>query len=160
MILLFFRGRILNSILVCGRPFPSLKSAAVVALFLLCEQSKMARMKVEGPPVKAVPESTRRRPTPQSSPNKAVPEGMRSRALPPPEGTPLQLRPTWTGPPKEPPAEVNATEVEDAKRDLEFDAKHIWNLRERVIIRAMEKYFAKARGEILVEVGELEAHLL
>ena len=38
------------------------------------EQSKKGRMNVERPPAKAVPESLRRRPTPQVSPYKAVPE--------------------------------------------------------------------------------------
>ena len=54
---------------------------------LLCEQSKMARMSMEVPPTKAVPEVVRIRPTPQSAPCTAVPEGVRNRAPPPPEGT-------------------------------------------------------------------------
>ena len=53
---------------------------------LVCEQCKKATMNIEGPPVRAVPESLRRRPTPHFSHCKAVPEGMRSRAPPPPEG--------------------------------------------------------------------------
>ena len=60
---------------------------------LLCEQSQRARMNVGGLLVKAVPEAVRNRPSPQSAPYKAVPECVRNRA-PPPEGTPLQLRPT------------------------------------------------------------------
>ena len=104
---------------------------------LLCEQSKMARMISKGRKVRLT---------------KAVPEGVRSRAPPPPEATPL--RPMWPGPPKEPPAVVNEMQVADAKPDLDFDA---WNARERVIIRAMENFFAKVSEEILVEVGDLEA---
>ena len=38
------------------------------------EQPQKARMNVERPPAKAVPESLRRRPTPEVSPYKAVPE--------------------------------------------------------------------------------------
>ena len=40
-------------------------------------------MHTEGPPVTAVPEAVRNRPTPQSTPFKAAPESMRSRAAPP-----------------------------------------------------------------------------
>ena len=43
---------------------------------------------------------------------------------------------------------------EDAKLDLEFDAKYAWNPRERVIIREAEDYLGRS-GEILVEVGEI-----
>ena len=50
-------------------------------------------------------------------------------------------------------------EVEDAKADLEFDANHAWNPRERVIIREMEDNFTRKSDEILVEVREWEAHL-
>ena len=45
-----------------------------------------------GPPVKAVLEAVRNRPTPQSG------NRMRNRAPPPPEGTSLQIRPTSPGP--------------------------------------------------------------
>ena len=77
-------------------------------------------MNIEGPPVKAVLESIRRRPTPQSSLYKAVPECMRSKA---PAGTPLQPWPTWLCLPAVPPAEVNAEvnemEVEDKNPPLD-----------------------------------------
>ena len=62
----------------------SRKREASVALE--CE----TEMNIEGPPVRAVPESIRKRPTPHSSPFTAGPDYMRSRAPPPPEGTPLQ----------------------------------------------------------------------
>ena len=74
--------------------------------FSLCTQFKRAKMNIEGPPVKAVPESITRRHKPQSSNYKAVPECLRSRALPPREWTPLQQTATWPGPPKDPPAEA------------------------------------------------------
>ena len=74
----------------------------------VCKRPKRARMNVERPPVKAVLESIRRRPIPQALPCKAVPECMRSTPPPPPEGTPLQIRPTWLVPPQEPAAEEEA----------------------------------------------------
>ena len=136
MILLFF----------CRRIFSLLGS------FLLCEQSKnkKARVNIEGPPVKAVPEPTRRRPTPQSSTFKAVPECMRCRAPPPPEGTPLQPRPTWPGPPKDP-----RTGWRWNTPNLNCNSMPITSG-----IRWIENYFAKVTEEILVEVGELEAYML
>ena len=68
--------------------------------------------------------------------------------------------PPWPGPPKDPPAEVDEMEVEEMEPDLDIDANHAWNPRERVIIRRTEDYLTKKSEEILVEVGELEAHLL
>ena len=61
----------------------SRKRGASVALE--CETD----MKIEGPPVKAVPEAVRNRATPQSTLFKAAPEPMENRAPPPPEGTAL-----------------------------------------------------------------------
>ena len=65
---------------------------------LVCDYSKKARMNVEGPPVKAVPEVVRKMPTPQSMPYMAVLECLRNRAPPAPDGTPPQERQTcaWT----------------------------------------------------------------
>ena len=92
---------------------------------------------MEGPPVKAVPESVSRRSTPQSVPFEAVPDN----AAP------------------DPPTEVDVGK-KDAKPHLEFDANHAWNPRERVIIREMKCYLTKVSPEILVDVGELELYLL
>ena len=77
--------------------------------------------------VKAVP-AIKRRPTPVCPPCKTPPEGMRSRTPPPPEGTPLHVRPTWPGPPPEgAPGEEAALEVDDAIFDPEFGVVHAWN---------------------------------
>ena len=73
-----------------------------------------AKVNIEAPPAKAVPEAVRNRPTPQSALFEAVPRWVRSRAPPPPEGTPLQHTATWPGPPTDPPAEVEEMEVKDA----------------------------------------------
>ena len=89
----------------------------------------------------------------------AVPGWVRSKARSSPEWKPLQQSATWPGLPKDPPVDVDEMEVEDAKLDLEFDAKHAWNPRERVIIREAEDYLGRS-GEILVEVGELEVYVL
>ena len=48
--------------------------------------------------------------------------------------------------------EVDEIEVEDVRPDLEFDARHTWNPRERVIIRAVGDYLAKVSAVILGEV--------
>ena len=66
------------------------------------------------------------------------------------EETPLQIRPTWRGPTKEPPAE-EAMEVED------YDPP--WTARERVALDNTEKYVEKGES-IQVDVGELEHFLL
>ena len=55
-------------------------------------QTKKAIMHVEGPPVKAVPEAVRNRPTPQRALCNAVLECVRNRAQPAPERTPLHER--------------------------------------------------------------------
>ena len=102
--------------------------------------------------VKAVPEAVKRRPTQQSSHCKAVPEGMRSRAPPPPEGTPLQIWPTWPGSPNEPPVEVEEMKVEDLTPDPNSGATHAWKPRERAIVRRMEDYFAKGKCGIFKDV--------
>ena len=94
-------------------------------------------MNIEGPPVKAVPESVRRRPSPQSSPFRAVPECFRSRAPPPPEGTLFQQTPTWP--------------VEDANTP--------WTARERTVIAEMVRYLEKSE-QIQVDISELEHFLL
>ena len=86
-------------------------------------------MSIEQAPVKGVSESTWRRPTPQVSLYEAVQECMRSRAPLPPEGTLLQIRPTWPGPSKEPPTGEEATEVEDCSFP--------WNARERKVLDKM-----------------------
>ena len=65
----------------------------------LSVRSNRAERSMARPPIKAVPEAARNRPTPQSALFKAVPEGVRNRALPPSEGTPLQQTATWLGPP-------------------------------------------------------------
>ena len=125
-------------------------------------------MHFEGPLVKAVPESVRISPTPQSAPVKAAPESLRSRTPPPPEGTPLQQTTPWPGPPVDPP-EVNdinvdeqgreaapesrrratrlaqglAKEIDGARLLLEFDAYH--PSRARVIVKRMITYLARER---------------
>ena len=101
------------------------------------------KMHTEGPPVKAVPESIRRRPTPQSTFYKAVPACMQSRVPPPIAGRPWQIRPTWPGSPKEPSAEEVLP----------------WTARERVDLDKMEKY-VETTESIQVEVSELEHFLL
>ena len=58
-------------------------------------------------------------------------------APPPPQGTPLPIKPTWPGPPKDPPAEMDELVVEDVTSDLDFDANHARNPREHVIIIRM-----------------------
>ena len=63
------------------------------------EQRKKRKPSRERQPFKAVPGQVRNRPTPQSAPYKSVRECVSNRAPPPPEGTPLQERPTWLGPP-------------------------------------------------------------
>ena len=105
----------------------SLSGKREASVALGCE----TEMNLEGPSVKAVLESVRRRPTPQSSQYRAVPEGMRSRAPPPPEGTPLSQTATWPGPPADPPADVNEMDVEDQQRRQDgIDANPPWNARE------------------------------
>ena len=42
------------------------------------------------------------------------------------------------------------------KPELQFEASHVWNAREGVIIREMENDLAEVSGEILVEVGEFK----
>ena len=87
-------------------------------------------MNKEGPPVKAVPEVVRHRPTPQSSPVKTAPACKQGRAPTPPEGTPLQQTPTWLGSPRDQPAEVNETEVEKrepAMHGLRVDERSLPN---------------------------------
>ena len=87
-------------------------------------------MNIEAPPVKAVPEAVRNRPTPQNSRFKAVPEWERSEAPHPhqkghhcsrlPHGLAHQkIR-----------VEVDEMEVEDANPS--------WNARERTLIKKME----------------------
>ena len=73
-------------------------------------------MIIEGPPVRAVPESIRKRPTPHLSPFIAGPECLRSRAPPPPEVTPSQQMATWPGTPADP-SEVNDTEMDEQRRE-------------------------------------------
>ena len=55
---------------------------------------------------------------------------------------------------------MNEMEVEDVRTDLKFDARHIWNSRERVTVRAMDDNLAKVSEEILVEDRGKEAYLL
>ena len=89
------------------------------SVVLECE----AKMNIEGPTVKAVPEAVRNRPTTQSALFKAVPEWVRSRA-------------TWPSPPTDLPDEQEETEVDDANPP--------WNARERALIEKMESYLLKS----------------
>ena len=124
--------------------FSGKRCASVV---LECE----AKMNIEGPPVKAVPEAVRNRPTTQSALFKAVPEWVRSRAPPPPEGTPLQQTATWPSPPTDLPGEQEETEVEDANNPR--------NARERALIEKMESYLLESE-ELQVGIRELEFFFL
>ena len=107
------------------------------------------KMIIEGPSVKAVPEDSRRKVRFSKCQNAR--EAERRHPL---EGTPLQQTATWLVPPKDSPVEVGEVEVEDSKFDLEFDAKHAWNPRERVITE-MENCLTKRSEEILGSGGVL-----
>ena len=99
---------------------------------------------------------------PKRTPVKAVAACLRNRALPPPEGKPLQDKPTWPGPPSAPPVESTPRSDNNFKRkksDREFDANHFLNPRERIVIEGMKDYLGR-RESILVAVGKLESYLV
>ena len=84
------------------------------------EQHKKANTSMETAPVLSISALKR-------TPVKAVPEGLRNVAAHPPEGTPLQEKPTW---PSAPPLEVKKHAAERAHllqkkaSDREVDANH------------------------------------
>ena len=121
----------------------SLSNKREASVALECETV----MSIERPPVKSCARSGQK----QAHAAKFAPECMQSRAPPPPEGTPVQSRPTWPGPPKKPPAEEEAMEVEDYNLP--------WTARERVVLDKKERYLKKSES-IKVAVSELEHFLL
>ena len=73
---------------------------------------------------------------------------MRSKAPPPPEGAPLEQSATWPVPPKDPPAEVDEMEVEDANLP--------WKARGRRLIAKMENSEKKQVG--ISEMEHFQLH--
>ena len=91
------------------------------------EQDKKAKASRERSPPKAVPDSVRNKSTPQNAPYKVV-LSVRNRTPPPPEGTPVQERPTWLGPQSASPPGVEEEDLQRRKDGI--DANRPWNARE------------------------------
>ena len=111
-ILLRFCLRDFNWIFLWRRPFLSPRSAAPVA-HCCVNSRKVQRWISKGRPSGLCLNQSGEDPRRKVRFAKHYPEGLRSGAPPPPEGTLLQFRLTWPGPPKEPPAEVKEMDVDD-----------------------------------------------
>ena len=125
----------------------------------MCDQSQKGRMHVEVPPVKALPEAVRNKPTRQSAPLKAVPEHVRNLAPPAPGGPPPQARETWPGPPSAPPPELDDKGSQRWQIGVDVNHPWRWSARDRTLINTLESYLKKS-AQIQVGISELEDFLL
>ena len=129
--------------LLSRRPFLSLSRKREASVALECE----TEMNFEGPPVKAVPEPVRKRPTRQSIQSSTRIHEKQSAAATRRNASTTNGDLVWS------------TEVYDAISDPELDAVHAWKPRDRVITGEMEHYLARKSEDVLVKEGDLEAYL-
>ena len=106
-------------------------------------------MNFEGPPVKAVPESVRRRPTRQRTLFKAAPRNYEKQ-----QSSTRRNASTTNG------DLAWSTEVYNAISDPEFGAIHAWKSRDRVIIRVSEDYLARKSEDVSVKRGRIGGMLI